>query len=338
MKKILALVVLLSIPMLVLAWGRDSGGNFTYTGGAGNIVTSNSTISSSWANQSFLDVKSALSDSLSRSGSGAMLAPLTLFDSTTTTLDLRWDGSNTTGMYHNAGEVGLKIAGTTINTWTATGSTVAAGNMTVAAGNVVVSGSVVASTNALIGSHVQISDQSVYRDNGYLALGGSNGVTLSTSTTIIATAAGNYLDLNSFKIISLADPTDAQDAATKAYVDGSPTAAAKSWTTLTVGGSGCSGTGSPGWTKFHGTVHLRGTVTCTTHGSTPTLSSAITATNRPGVALTFATGGAIADGVFTSTTTVAISTAGAFTLSTAPAGGSTTTSFQLANISFIAEQ
>ena len=182
MKKILALVVLLSLPMLVLAWGRDSGGNFTFTNGAGDVVISNTPISRDWANQSFLDVKSALSDSLSRSGSGAMMYSLTLFDGLNTALDLRWDGANTTGLYHNSGEVGLKVAGSTTQTWTAGGTSVAQGNLTVAAGSLnVAAGSLnVAAGNVIVaGGNVVVSTGDVEVSTGGFNLSSANSQTLT---------------------------------------------------------------------------------------------------------------------------------------------------------------
>lgn len=59
---------------------RNSAG--TYTLPAGNPVVTGTTISSTWANTTLSDISSEMTDSLDRSGKGAMLAPLQLTDGT----------------------------------------------------------------------------------------------------------------------------------------------------------------------------------------------------------------------------------------------------------------
>jgi hypothetical protein len=78
---------------------RDSSG--TYTLPAGNPVTTLSVISSTWANTTLSDVSTALTGSLDRSGQGAMLAGLKLFDGVIGAPGLTWGTDTTSGLYQN---------------------------------------------------------------------------------------------------------------------------------------------------------------------------------------------------------------------------------------------
>jgi len=59
---------------------RDANGNYTLP--VGNPVITDTTVESSWANTTMEDLRIAMSDSLSRSGDGAMLGPLRFVDGT----------------------------------------------------------------------------------------------------------------------------------------------------------------------------------------------------------------------------------------------------------------
>lgn len=79
---------------------RDSNGDYTLP--AGNPVVTSTVISSSWANNTLSDLATAMTDSLSRSGDGAMLAPLELTDGAAGAPGLNWGTETTSGLYRQA--------------------------------------------------------------------------------------------------------------------------------------------------------------------------------------------------------------------------------------------
>ena len=94
---------------------RNSSG--TYTLPAGNPVVTGTTISSAWANSTLSDLGTALTDSLSRSGDGAMLAPLEAFAGTIGAPGLSWGAETTSGFYRaGIGDFRFAIAG--VDVWT----------------------------------------------------------------------------------------------------------------------------------------------------------------------------------------------------------------------------
>ena len=94
---------------------RDSSGNYSLP--SGNPVSSNTTISSTTHNTTLADIAEALTDSLSRSGKGGLLAPLTFADGTASSPILAFSDEPSTGIYRNtAGEVNISINGTKVMT------------------------------------------------------------------------------------------------------------------------------------------------------------------------------------------------------------------------------
>lgn len=87
--------------------------NGTYTLPAGNPVVSGTTITSSWANTTLSDLASALTDSLSRSGSGGMTAPLSLAAGTAAAPALTFTLDPDIGIYrYAANQLGFSTGGT----------------------------------------------------------------------------------------------------------------------------------------------------------------------------------------------------------------------------------
>lgn len=81
------------------------------------------TISTSWANSTLGDLSTEVTDSLSRSGKGAMLAPLKLASGSIAAPGLSWDADPDTGLYRpSAGTVAMGADTTQVQTWTAAGT------------------------------------------------------------------------------------------------------------------------------------------------------------------------------------------------------------------------
>lgn len=89
---------------------RDVNGNFTLP--AGNPVVSGTPISSAVHNTTNSDIATALTDSLSRTGLGGMLAPLSFADGTAASPSITFSGELTTGIYRDGqGEWNVTILG-----------------------------------------------------------------------------------------------------------------------------------------------------------------------------------------------------------------------------------
>lgn len=101
---------------------RSSGG--TYSLPAGNPVVTGTTITSTWANNTLSDLSTELTDSLSRSGKGAMLAPLELANGTVALPALSFDSDPDTGLYRiGANNPAMSVSGVLTQSWSTTTST-----------------------------------------------------------------------------------------------------------------------------------------------------------------------------------------------------------------------
>lgn len=100
---------------------RNSSG--TYSLPSGNPVISGTTITSGWANSTLSDIGTELTNSLDRSGRGAMLAPLKLMDGTLANPGLTFSSEQTSGLYRaGSGDVRLSLLDSLAQKWVTTGS------------------------------------------------------------------------------------------------------------------------------------------------------------------------------------------------------------------------
>lgn len=89
---------------------RNSSG--TYSLPAGNPVVSGTTIQSSWANTTLSDIATALTNSLDRTGKGAMQAPLLITDGAVGASGVAFNNEPTSGLYRNgASDVRFALTG-----------------------------------------------------------------------------------------------------------------------------------------------------------------------------------------------------------------------------------
>jgi len=95
---------------------RNASG--TYTLPSGNPVVAGTTIEASWANTTLDDVANELTNSLSRTGAGGMLAPFRLADGTIGAPGIAFLNETSSGLYRpSASNVGIAVSGVNAMTW-----------------------------------------------------------------------------------------------------------------------------------------------------------------------------------------------------------------------------
>lgn len=197
---------------------RNSSGNYSLP--AGNPVVLDTTITPDWANGTLNDLVTAITDSLSRSGNGGMLAALKLIDGALSSPGLAFASEASSGLYRaGAGDLRLVILGAVIAKLTATGLSVT--------GNLLSTG-VVTGTYGIFSSGLADDTSHGARGNGSLhtaATGSINGFmsaadkTKLDAATDVATVS-TLMKRDAAGNVKVATPTDPAHAATKDYVDG----------------------------------------------------------------------------------------------------------------------
>lgn len=95
---------------------RNASG--TYTLPSGNPVVAGTTIEASWANTTLSDVANELTNSLSRTGAGGMLAPFRVADGTLGAPGLGFTNETSSGLYRpSASNVSMAVSGVLSMTW-----------------------------------------------------------------------------------------------------------------------------------------------------------------------------------------------------------------------------
>lgn len=95
---------------------RNASG--TYTLPSGNPVVAGTTIEASWANTTLSDVANELTNSLSRTGAGGMLAPFRLSDGTLGAPGIAFLNETSSGLYRpSASNVSMSVSGVLSMTW-----------------------------------------------------------------------------------------------------------------------------------------------------------------------------------------------------------------------------
>ena len=100
---------------------RNASG--TYALPSGNPVSSGTLIDATWANNTLNDLANEMTDSLSRSGEGGMLAPFRLNDGVQATPGLAFSNEPSTGLYRaGTNEMWAVVGGTQVQQFTANGA------------------------------------------------------------------------------------------------------------------------------------------------------------------------------------------------------------------------
>jgi len=250
---------------------RNSSG--TYTTPAGQPVVSGTVISAATENTLVSDISTEITDSLSRSGKGGMNAPIRTPDGAVSAPAHSFTNETGTGLYRiGASDVGLAVSGTKRLEITGSGVTVpdtldvrGAGGITVPFGNVTFSNTatqaIAKSGGTLQFGTSDANEVDLYRNNSIMVRLLSGAISAETNpiqnvtdpTNAQDAATKNYIDVTAGTAAAtasalmrrdangrtaVATPSATGDAATKGYVDGGGAYVAKAWALLTLGGAG----------------------------------------------------------------------------------------------------
>jgi hypothetical protein len=198
---------------------RNASGIYTLPGG--NPVTPGDVIEASWANTTLEDVGDALTNSLSRTGAGGMLAPFRIADGTISAPGLSYLNETNTGLYRSgSGSVWMSVLGVNTAQFSTVGLTIPSGRSFTNQGSTFLT-----STLAVTGATTMAS--SLIVTGAITATGGVNGnvtgnVTSSGTSTFAEVVISGSLDMtagSAATITGLSTPVNASDAANKGYVD-----------------------------------------------------------------------------------------------------------------------
>lgn len=199
---------------------RNSSG--VYTLPSGNPVVPGTTIDAAWANDTMEDMANEITNSLSRTGAGGMLAPFRIADGTVTGPGLSYLNETNTGLYRSgAGSTWMAVLGVNVAQFSTVGLTIPFGKALTAVGNASVGGTFAVTGATTIASTLAVT-------GALTATGGVSGnvtgnVTAGSGTStfndVVITGALDMTAGSSATITGLSNPTNPSDAANKAYVD-----------------------------------------------------------------------------------------------------------------------
>ena len=197
-------------------------GSGVYTLPAGNPVVPGTTIDAEWANSTLEDMANELTNSLSRTGAGGMLAPFRIADGTVTAPGLSFLNETNTGLYRTAsGSVWMSVLGVNMAQFSTVGLTIPFGKALTAQGNASVLGTFGVTGATTLSSTLAVT-------GALTATGGVVGNVTGNVTAASGTSSFNdvvisgSLDMtagSSATITGLNAPVNASDAANKGYVD-----------------------------------------------------------------------------------------------------------------------
>lgn len=153
-------------------------GSGVYTLPSGNPVEPGTVIEADWANSTLEDVGEEITNSLSRTGEGGMLAPFRLFDGTAGAPGMSWLLETSSGFYRaGAGEYWATVLGVPIQQFTVNGVLIPSSKSLTAQGNATVGGTLGVTGAVTMSSTLAVT-------GAITATGGVNGNITSSSVTI----------------------------------------------------------------------------------------------------------------------------------------------------------
>jgi hypothetical protein len=198
---------------------RNSSG--VYTLPSGNPVVPGTTIDAAWANDTLEDMANEITNSLSRTGAGGMIAPFRIADGNVTTPGLSFLNETNTGLYRSgAGSSWFSVLGVNVMQLSTVGVTIPFGKALTAQGNASVAGTFAVGGAVNMASSLDV--QGDLRSNGTI-IGHLYGDIESPASSVFNDVVVNgSLDMtagSSATITGLNAPTNSSDAANKGYVD-----------------------------------------------------------------------------------------------------------------------
>lgn len=194
-------------------------GSGTYSLPAGNPVVPGTTIQASWANNTMDDLANEITNSLSRTGAGGMLAPFRIADGTVSAPGLAFTNETNSGLYRSGtGNAALVITGVPVIQMTASSVTVPTGKTFNAQGGAAVTGTLSATGAVTLSSTLAVTG-AITATGGVAGNVTGNVTAASGTSTFYNAVVTNGLNMSGAKIAALGTPTTDTDAATKAYVD-----------------------------------------------------------------------------------------------------------------------
>ena len=207
---------------------RDSSGNYTLP--PGNPVVTDTVIASPWANTTMGDLANEMTNSLSRTGQGGMLAPMFFADGAVTTPAIAFTNEVTLGLFREgSGILGVAVTGDEVARFNASNQLEVFRN---AQWQAVLSGEITASdvinipAGNIIATDVQAAiDELDVQDTALAAqilavnddlLGHENSLVAHTAENLVNAPAGN---LNAVNVQAAINESDAQDDGLQSAID-----------------------------------------------------------------------------------------------------------------------
>ena len=195
---------------------RNSSG--TYTLPAGNPVVPGDTIDAAWANDTLNDLATEITNSLSRTGAGGMLAPFRVSNGTLSAPGVAFTNETNTGLYRaGTADIWFAIQGVPIFEWTSTGVTVNTGKTLTAQGATALNSTLAVAGAATLSSTLAVTG-AITATGGVLGNVTGNLTSVGASSLYDLTVT-NSLDMSNKVISNVGSPVADTDAANKTYVD-----------------------------------------------------------------------------------------------------------------------
>lgn len=199
---------------------RNNSG--VYTLPAGNPVIPGTTIDAVWANDTMEDLANEITNSLSRTGAGGMLAPFRIADGLVTGPGLSFLNETNSGLYRSgAGSMWMSVLGVNTAQFSTVGLTIPFGKALTAQGNASVSGTFGVTGATTLSSTLAVTG-AITATGGVVGNVTGNVTAASGTSTFNEVVINGSLDMvagSSATITGLSTPTGASDAANKSYVD-----------------------------------------------------------------------------------------------------------------------